>query len=87
MEAVIPPAVDGLSAMRQLVCEGRSQPGRRPALFRSRSGSWRWWLLGFLAAGAALAAIAPDGPSPLQRVPSFADPADAPTDRPDHRWQ
>ena len=70
----------------------RSGP-RRPALFSvrggwgARRGSWRWWLLGLLAAGAALAAIAPDGPSPLQRVPFLSNPADAPADRPDHRWQ
>ena len=73
--------------------QGGRSASRRPALFRPRvswaagRGSWRWWLLGLLAAGAALAAIAPDGQSPLQRVPSLVDPANAPADRPDHRWQ
>ncbi|MEY4298128.1 MAG: hypothetical protein RLZZ423_1307 [Cyanobacteriota bacterium] len=68
---------------------GRSRP-RRPPLFRISGGprhSWRWWLLGLLAAGAALAAIAPEGPRSRQRVPFLPDPADAPADRPDHRWQ
>ncbi|MFM7651686.1 MAG: zinc ribbon domain-containing protein [Vulcanococcus sp.] len=71
---------------------GRSGP-RRLALFNPRvrwrggRGGWRWWLAGLLAAGAALAAVAPDAPRPLQREPSLSDPADAPPDRPDHRWQ
>jgi hypothetical protein len=68
---------------------GRSRPWR-PALFRIRGGprhNWRWWLLGLLAAGAALAAITPEGPRSFPRVPFSSDLADAPADRPDHRWQ
>ncbi len=66
--------------------QGVQRQGRsaRPPLLRRRlprlgRGPWRWWLLALLAAAALLAALTPDSPSPL--------PADAPSDRPQHRWQ
>ena len=60
----------------------RRFPLRLPSAGLGR-GSWRWWLLALLALSAALATLSPESRLPLpSRVP-----ADAPTDRLDHRWQ
>lgn len=65
----------------RMVCGRCGTPlqGVQRRLPKQGRGSWRWWLLGLVGAAALLAALTPES-----RVPQ---PADAPPDRPQHRWQ